>query len=54
MRGHDAILGAPVVTALPVGTIERYVLATRQFGQGKFVHLYNQREVPEQILSFSR
>ena len=51
MRGHDAILGAPVATALPAGTIERYVLATRQFGQGKFLHLYNKRDVPEQILS---
>jgi hypothetical protein len=39
------------VEALKPGTIERYVLATRQFGQGKFVHLYNQREVPMQILA---
>lgn len=52
MRKDDFILGAPVAEALPVGTIERYVLATRQFGQGKFVHLYNKREVPERILGF--
>jgi hypothetical protein len=51
MRHDDFILGAPFVEALPVGTIERYVLETRQFGQGKFVHLYNQREVPMQILA---
>jgi hypothetical protein len=51
MRGGDSVLGAPVVTPLPLGTIERYVLATRQFGQGKFMHLYNRRDVPDQILT---
>lgn len=51
MRHHDAILGPTRVEPLQPGAIERYVLATRQFGQGKFVHLYNQREVPLQILA---
>lgn len=51
MRGGDSVLGMPVVTPLPLGTIERYVLATRQFGQGKFMHLYHRRDVPNQILT---
>lgn len=54
MRAENAILDPVVVTALPVGTIERFVLNTRQFGQGKFLHLYNQPQVPEQVLSYAR
>lgn len=54
MRNEGAILDPPVATALPSGTIERYVLETRQFGQGKFPHLYSQPQVPERILAFAR
>jgi hypothetical protein len=41
----------PRLTELPPGTIDRHVLATRQFGQGKFLHLYSRRDAVEAILA---
>lgn len=51
MREGDAVLLPPRLTALPPGTIDRHVLATRQFGQGKFLHLYSRRDAVEAILA---
>ena len=50
MRTDDAVLLPPRLTELPAGTIDRHVLETRQFGQGKFLHLYSQRVDVERIL----
>ncbi|MNS67028.1 GH3 auxin-responsive promoter [compost metagenome] len=51
MRTDDAVLLPPRLTELPRGTIDRHVLETRQFGQGKFLHLYSQRAAVESILN---
>lgn len=51
MREDDAVLLPPRLTVLPPGTIDRHVLATRQFGQGKFLHLYSRRDAVEAILA---
>ena len=45
------MLEAPRLTVLPTGTIERYVLENRQFGQGKFTRLYSRREGVDAVLS---
>lgn len=50
MRRDDAVLLPPRLTVLPRGAIDRYVLDTRQFGQGKFLHLYSRPEIPEAIM----
>lgn len=50
MRENDVVLMPPRLTTLPPGSLDRYVLDTRQFGQGKFLHLYSKREAVEAIL----
>jgi hypothetical protein len=50
LRRNDVALGPLVATRIPPGTIQRFVGGNRQFGQGKFLHLYDTREIPEQIL----
>jgi GH3 auxin-responsive promoter len=54
MRTDDVVLLPPRLTVLPAGTIDRHVLDTRQFGQGKFLHLYSQRGAIEAILASVR
>jgi hypothetical protein len=51
MRENDVVLLPPRLTTLPPGTIDRHVLDTRQFGQGKFLHLYSKREAVDAILA---
>jgi hypothetical protein len=51
LRRNDVALGPLVATRIPAGTIQRFVGANRQFGQGKFLHLYDTREVPDRILA---
>jgi acyl-CoA synthetase (AMP-forming)/AMP-acid ligase II len=46
---HDGLMASPRLTTLRPGTIERYVHGRSVFGQGKFLNLYNNREVAEQI-----
>lgn len=53
MRRNDVALGPLVATGLPAGTIMRFVGASKQFGQGKFLHLYDDRRVPEEILALA-
>ncbi|MFP5501277.1 MAG: GH3 auxin-responsive promoter family protein, partial [Candidatus Sericytochromatia bacterium] len=50
MRGGDSVLLPPRLTVMPSGAIARYILDTRQFGQGKFLHLYASPDVPQAIL----
>ena len=52
-RRGDAIMRPPVLRVMPRGTIERYVLEHLTFGQGKVVHLYSSRAVPEQIFALA-
>jgi hypothetical protein len=51
LRRQDVALGPLVATALAPGAIQRFVGRHRQFGQGKFLHLYDTRDVVEQILA---
>jgi hypothetical protein len=50
---RDAILLPPRLTVLPRGTVDAFVRARRQFGQGKFLHLYGTRELPEEVLALA-
>ncbi|MDB5096149.1 MAG: auxin-responsive promoter, partial [Cyanobacteria bacterium RYN_339] len=50
LRKHDVALGPLVATALAAGSIQRFVGRSRQFGQGKFLHLYDTRDIVDQVL----
>jgi hypothetical protein len=54
MRTDDAVLLPPRLTVLSAGTIDRWVLETRQFGQGKFLHLHNDRVAIDALLAAAR
>lgn len=53
LRAQDAVLGPCVASALPPGTLDAFVLATRPFGQGKPVRLHGDRAVPDRLLTFA-
>lgn len=46
-----ALLGPPRLTVLAPGSIDAYVRGRRQFGQAKFLHLYGNRDVPDEVLA---
>jgi hypothetical protein len=52
-RKNDHMLAAPALVEMPVGTIERFVLGSREFGLGKFNAIYNVRERARGVLDFS-
>ena len=45
-------LPPPRLTVLPAGTMQRYVEAHTMFGQGKFLHLYNSRDIADKVARF--
>lgn len=52
-RRNDSLLAMPLVTVLPKGTIESYVLDRLAFGQSKVVHTYADRRVPDALLAYA-
>ena len=49
--GDDPMIGAPILTSLPTGTLQRYVHGTRAFGQSKFVQVYPERRGADEVLA---
>jgi hypothetical protein len=51
-RKNDHLLSPPTLVEMDVGTIERFVLASREYGLGKFNAIYNTREAASAVLEF--
>jgi len=51
-RRDDHLLLAPSLVTMDVGTIERFVLASREYGLGKFNAIYNTRGAASPVLDF--
>lgn len=51
-RRADHLLAAPSVVAMKRGTIERFVLESREYGLGKFPPIYSTREAARSVLAF--
>jgi hypothetical protein len=52
-RRDDHLLRAPALVPMKPGTIERFVLTTREYGLGKFLPIYNTREAAADVLAFA-
>jgi hypothetical protein len=52
-RKNDHLLHAPTLVKMPAGTIERFVLSTREYGLGKFNAIYNTRDSASAVLQFA-
>jgi hypothetical protein len=52
-RRDDHLLSEPAMVKMDVGTIERFVLASREYGLGKFNAIYNTRAAAAGVLDFA-
>jgi GH3 auxin-responsive promoter len=51
---RKGLLNPPALVAMPQGTIERYVLRSREYGLGKFPSIFNTRDAAGAVLDFAR